>query len=93
MRHTTESISAHLTAPIVLKFESTKTPNEVYEYLIDSIDKAFGVVMAFGDQELMRQSELRLENLKAQLHNAQANLSGRPLERATFDELLNHRVR
>ena len=67
--------------PIVLRFEADKTPNEVYEYVIDSIDKAVGVIVALGKPELLREGELRVQEFAARLHSAQSPYNHMPVRK------------
>ncbi len=80
-------IATQTGGPIILKFESEKTVGEVYEIAIDTIDRAFDVMIALGSPELLRQAELRLDDFKARVKNAQYKLSTKLAERATFEEL------
>jgi hypothetical protein len=76
-------------AGYVLRFDSEKTPGVFNEIVIDTFDKAFQTALSLGDNVTLREMELRLEDYKAQLRNAQnaRKISGNKVERSTYEEL------
>jgi hypothetical protein len=89
LKTTTEKATTEATAsgPINIIFNADKTPGEVYQYTIDSIEKAFEVIIALGSRELCHEAESRLKGFAARLHNEQFKIKGKALERGTFEEL------
>ena len=61
---------------LVIRFESQKTPGEVYNVVIDTIDKAIDVVAGLASPELRRELILKLSDWSAKVENIDAKQRG-----------------
>lgn len=59
---------------VVIQFNSEKTPGELYEKTINTLEEAMATVIALSDQKMLEMLRHKLSDMSAQVYNAEARL-------------------
>lgn len=73
----TETAAASPSTTVVIQFKSDKTPGEIYNHVIGSIDQSLDFIIAMAKPELLRAMEMWLLDRMARVKNAQSALAVR----------------